>query len=47
VLACGVAAQAEAIVTGDRDLLDLKIYQGIPLLTACELLARIDAPAQP
>lgn len=44
VLACAVAAQADAIVTGDRHLLDLKIYQGIPILAAAELLARIVPP---
>jgi uncharacterized protein len=47
VLACAVAAQAEAIITGDHHLLDLKIYQGIPILTASELLARIVPPTQP
>ena len=41
VLACAVAAHAQAIVSGDRHLLDLKINQGIPILTAPELLARI------
>ena len=47
VLACALAAQAEAIVSGDHHLLDLKIYQGIPILTALELLARIAPPPQP
>lgn len=41
VLACAIAAQADAIVTGDDHLLRLKVYQGIPILTATELLARI------
>jgi uncharacterized protein len=45
VLACAVAAQAQAIVSGDRHLLDLKFYQGIPILTAPELLARITPTA--
>jgi putative PIN family toxin of toxin-antitoxin system len=44
VLACAVAAQAVAIVTGDHHLLDLRIFQGIPILTASELLARIGSP---
>jgi nucleoside-diphosphate-sugar epimerase len=42
VLACAVAAQAEAIVTGEAHLLDLKQYEGIPLLTAAQLLTRIE-----
>jgi len=45
VLACAVSVQAEAIVSGDHHLLDLKIYQGIPILTAPELLARITPTA--
>jgi putative PIN family toxin of toxin-antitoxin system len=49
VLACPVAAQAEVIVTGDDHLLRLGSYQGIPILTAPELLARITptAPTAP
>jgi predicted nucleic acid-binding protein len=42
VLACAVAARAEAIVTGDAHLLDLKQYEGIPILTAAQLLTRIE-----
>jgi uncharacterized protein len=41
VLATAVAAQADAIVSGDAHLLDLKQYHGIPVLTAAETLARI------
>ena len=41
VLACAVAAQAEVIVTGDDHLLRLSVYQGIAILTAPALLARI------
>lgn len=44
VLACALAAQAEAIVSGDDDLLRLGSYQGIPILTAPVLLARITPP---
>ncbi len=43
VLACAVAARAEAIVSGDRHLLDLESYQGIPILTASDLIARLTA----
>jgi putative PIN family toxin of toxin-antitoxin system len=41
VLACAVAAGAELIVSGDSDLLDLKAYQGIPIVTAAEALTRL------
>ena len=41
VLACAVAAQAEVIVSGDRDLLALESYEGIPIITAAQLMARI------
>ena len=39
VLACAVAAQAQAVASGDRHLLNLKTYQDIPILTVNELLA--------
>jgi putative PIN family toxin of toxin-antitoxin system len=42
VLACAVAARAEAIVSGDNHLLDLKQYEGIPIFTAAQLLAQIE-----
>jgi uncharacterized protein len=45
VLACLVAAHAEAMVSGDDHLLRLGSYQGIPILTAPALLARITPPA--
>lgn len=41
VIACAVAARADAIVSGDSDLLDLKQHQHIPVLTAQQALARI------
>lgn len=41
VLACAVAGQAEYIVTGDKDLLILKSYQGIKIMLAAEFLALI------
>lgn len=41
VIACAVAAQADAIVSGDRDLLELGSHQGIAILTAAQALARI------
>ena len=41
VLACAVAARAEAIVSGDSHLLELENYEGIPILTVAQLLARL------
>jgi predicted nucleic acid-binding protein len=38
VLACALAAQAEVITSEDSHLLDLKIHQGIKILTANQLL---------
>jgi putative PIN family toxin of toxin-antitoxin system len=42
VLACALAAKAEIIVSGDKDLLDLREYQGIPILTAADALQHIN-----
>jgi predicted nucleic acid-binding protein len=41
VLACAVAAQAQAIVSGDRHLLALKHSQTIAIVTPSELLAKL------
>jgi len=41
VLACALAARADFIITGDKDLLTLGAYRAIPILTAAEALARI------
>ena len=41
VVACAVAAQAHLIVSGDSHLLDLQQYQGIAILRAAELIARL------
>ncbi len=41
VLACAVACEAEAIVSGDSHLLSLKQYRDIPILTADSLLTRL------
>lgn len=38
VLSCAVAASAEVIISGDRHLLNLKVYQGIHILTADEIV---------
>lgn len=36
VLACALAARADLIVSGDDDLLVLKSFNGIPILTAAQ-----------
>ena len=36
VIACAMVARADAIVSGDRDLLDLTEHQGIAILTAAQ-----------
>jgi uncharacterized protein len=38
ILACAVAAEADAIVTGDNDLLALGSFEGIPIIKAAEAL---------
>lgn len=39
VIACAVVGRADVIVSGDRDLLDLREVGGIPILTAAQFLA--------
>jgi predicted nucleic acid-binding protein len=41
VLRCAVAANADAIVIGDKDLLVLKEFANIPILTPRQFLASI------
>lgn len=41
VIACALAARAELIVSGDQDLLVLKAYQSIRIVSAAEALAFI------
>lgn len=36
VIACSLGAQVELIVSGDHDLLDLKTFQGMPIVTAAQ-----------
>jgi len=43
VLACALAAQANLIVSGDRDLLDLREYHGIPIFNTADTLQRLEA----
>jgi putative PIN family toxin of toxin-antitoxin system len=41
VLECAVAAHADAIVSGDEDLLTLRSFQGIPIMNASEALQQL------
>ena len=41
VLGCAVAAQSDAIVSGDKDLLVLRAFADIPILTPAEMLKRL------
>lgn len=43
VLEAAVAGACDYIVTGDKDLLRLKEYKGIAIVTAAEFLALLDA----
>ena len=38
VLACALAAEAELIVSGDNDLLTLKMFRETPIMTAAEAI---------
>jgi putative PIN family toxin of toxin-antitoxin system len=40
-LALAVTGQADAIISGDRDLLDLVSHEGIPVLTPAQFLQRL------
>lgn len=44
VIACALAAHAEAIVSGDLDLLRLSQYQGIRILTVAQALSIVAPP---
>jgi putative PIN family toxin of toxin-antitoxin system len=41
VLACAVSAAVDVIITGDKDLLTLKSFEGIPIIDAAEALKRL------
>ena len=41
VLGCAVAAHADAVVSGEEDLLVLRSFANIPFLTAAEILERL------
>lgn len=43
VLACALASNAELIVSGDRDLLSLKTFRSIPIITPAEAVRIVTA----
>lgn len=43
VLACALGANSNFIVSGDRDLLAIKMFRAIPIMTAAEVLSAIAA----
>ncbi len=45
-LGCALGGNADCIVSGDQDLLTLGIYGDIPILTAMQLLERIQSTQQ-
>lgn len=45
VLACALAAQADLIVSGDRDLLDLGEYQGIRIVKLARAVQLMEVTA--
>jgi len=47
ILATAVAAGADLLVTGDKDLLVLSTFRGIPIVTPAECLARLREPGRP
>jgi putative PIN family toxin of toxin-antitoxin system len=46
ILACAVGGRADVIVTGDRDLLVLEEFAGIPIVTPAAFLAILGAEPQ-
>ena len=46
VLAAAVAARADAIVTGDEDLLSMESFEGIPIIKAREALEKLGIPVE-
>jgi len=45
-LECGIAANADYIISGDKHLLELKEYRGIKIVTAAEYLDIINGAAE-
>jgi len=45
-LACAIDAKADCIVSGDRHLLGLQTYRGIPILTVKEFAEKLEKQTQ-
>jgi predicted nucleic acid-binding protein len=43
ILGCSVSAEADYIVSGDTDLLRLRVYNGIRITNVSDFLALVDA----
>lgn len=46
VLACALSCEAHAIVSGDKDLLVLGAFNGIPIITITDALALLGLPVE-
>lgn len=46
VLAAALASRADAVVTGDEDLLSMKSFDGIPIIKVREALEKLGLPAE-
>jgi putative PIN family toxin of toxin-antitoxin system len=46
ILASAIGGKADFIVSGDKDLTSLKVYQNIPILTPAQFLTLINAPSE-
>ena len=41
IIACAVSGRADVIVSGDRDLLRLKAYEGIPIVRPMDFVRMV------
>ena len=46
ILECAVAAESEVIVSGDRHLLDLKSFRGMPIQRVADFLRTLQTPPE-
>ena len=42
ILECAVSGNVDFIISGDNDLLSLKEFQGIPIMTASEYIGKLE-----
>ncbi len=47
ILECAVAGQANVIVSGDRDLRRLRVYDGIPIVVPRDFMRMLGLPEAP